>query len=92
MEPTAPAITISDPVLLKSGKYKVEVTVSDKPGLIHEMHGGSPIEADRMARHLKHSRLNKFYKSRAAHHARIAGKLARDLRASADAREAGEAA
>ena len=90
--PPAPKLTISDPVQIKSGRWKVYIQPSDTLALKHRRYGDSPREALMRAHIFMHGYLNGFYKSRAAHHARRAGKIRFDLKRASGADLAGEVA
>lgn len=75
-DPAPPVITLSAPVELPSGKYRVDVHVSNEPTLTHRKIGETPEEADSKAREFLHARLCKFYRSLAAKHYRAARRIA----------------
>lgn len=76
-----PFISISDPVRLKDGRYRVDAVVSDVPGYIHRFNDPNPENADAKARSFSHERLWRFHKSEAAKHARAKARIDQALKA-----------
>jgi hypothetical protein len=87
-----PVITLSEPIQMRSGKWKVEILVSTEPTLMHLKIGDTAKEADSKAREFLHDRLCQFYRSLAAKHYRAARRIAAARKAAPGANMEGQAA